>query len=296
MSRIRSIHPGIWTDVDIVGLSPFARLFYIGIWNECDDKGIFLWSALHLKMRVLPADNVDAAALLGEIEVAGRIQRFTVAGKDYGAVKNFAKFQRPKKPNDIHPATPEILEFAGHPPVSPPAGKPKVPDQFPTGGEKSPQMEDGGGRRESSLDADASNASVPAPTQPIDIAKSIFDGGVRMLKRQRFSEKRAREIVGKWRKDAQSDGIVLSCLARAQSEAPSDLVAWMMAAIASEKGRLNDQSPTPGPSDPRGPTERASMAAFGLDPEMGGTADAGAEDRPARRDPDQRALPEARDG
>ena len=144
MSRIGSIHPGIWTDVEFVGLSAFARLLYIGIWNECDDKGIFLWSPLHLKMRILPADNVDAAALLTEVEAAGRIIRFTVDGKDFGAVKNFAKFQRPKKPNDIPPATPEILAFAGHASAETPDVPEEVPNQLPTGGEKSPQMEDGG--------------------------------------------------------------------------------------------------------------------------------------------------------
>lgn len=163
MSRIRSIHPGIWTDVDFVGLSPFARLLFIGMWNECDDKGIFLWSPLHLKMRILPADNVDAAALLDEIAAAGRIYQFDIGGKKYGAVKNFAKFQRPKKPNDIHPATPEAMAFAGHTdaPSAPPEEKP-VRNQFPTGSEKSPQREDGGGRREE----EPIGSSPPPPPKP----------------------------------------------------------------------------------------------------------------------------------
>ena len=68
MSRIRSIHPGIWTDEAFVSLSGFARLMFIGLWNECDDKGTFQWSPLQMKMRILPADNVNAAELLSEIE------------------------------------------------------------------------------------------------------------------------------------------------------------------------------------------------------------------------------------
>lgn len=144
MSRIRSIHPGLWTDEIFVGLSPFARLLFMGIWNECDDKGTFPWSPLQLKMRVLPADNVDAAALLDELALAGCIIPYDVEGKTFGAVRNFAKYQRPKKPNDIHPATEEALKFAGHKPADSETKPEPKQDQFPTGGGKSPQMEDGG--------------------------------------------------------------------------------------------------------------------------------------------------------
>ena len=151
-----------------------------------------------------------------------------------------------------------------------------------------------------SVDANASTAAAAAKpdaegADPIDIAKSIFDGGVNMLKRQRFSETRARSIVGKWRKDAQSDGIVLSCLSRAQAEKPSDLVAWMTAAITAEKGRINEQPPAAGPADAHGPTERASMAAFGIDPGVEVPADGGTARSAPGRDPHQRALPDARD-
>lgn len=146
MSRIRSIHPGLWTDEDFVTLSPLARLLFMGIWNECDDKGIFEWKPLTLKMRLLPADNVDAAELLNEIAKIGAIKLYEHDGKQFGAVRNFAKFQRPKKPNDVHPATAEILAFCGV--SSEPKGdeRHEVRNQFPTGGEIGAQMEDGGGR------------------------------------------------------------------------------------------------------------------------------------------------------
>ena len=136
MSRIRSIHPGLWTDEEFVGLSAFARLLFMGLWNECDDKGCFEWKPLTLKMRLLPADNIDVSALLDEIVVAGAIRQYEIGGKKFGAVRNFGKFQRPKKPNDIHPATPEILAFCAI------CSEP-VPNQFPTGGGIAPQMEDG---------------------------------------------------------------------------------------------------------------------------------------------------------
>jgi len=133
MARIRSIHPSLWTDAAFVSLSPFARLLMIGLWGECDDKGCFVWSPIEIKMRLLPADNVDALELLQEIEDAGRVLRYQVEGKEYAVVRNFAKFQRPKSPNDIHPSTEEVMKFAGH-----------KSSNFGNVSEKSSQMEDGG--------------------------------------------------------------------------------------------------------------------------------------------------------
>lgn len=148
MSRIRSIHPGLWTDEAFVSLSPCARLLFIGMWNECDDKGLFVWSPLKLKMRIMPADNIDASALLAEIEGTGQIRKYEVAGKTYGAVRNFGKFQRPKKPNTVHPSTAEILAFAGHDGEAIQLNGHKVTHQLPTSGEKPPQRKEEGGRRE----------------------------------------------------------------------------------------------------------------------------------------------------
>jgi hypothetical protein len=80
-----------------------ARLFFMGLWNECDDYGSFEWAPLKLKMRLLPGDNADAGELLAELTEAGSVMRYEVGGKSYGAVRNFCQFQRPKKPNAVHP-------------------------------------------------------------------------------------------------------------------------------------------------------------------------------------------------
>ncbi len=244
MSRIRSIHPGLWTDVEFVGLSPFARLLFIGIWNECDDKGIFLWSPLHLKMRILPADNLDASELLAEIEAAGNVRRYDVGGKTYGAVKNFAKFQRPKKPNDIHPAPVAILAFAGHDTETAPDEGDEVRNQFPTSGEKSPQMEEGGGNRSS----EPIGSGVP-PTA-IDVQKVIFDTGVAILTASGRNDREARSTLGRWRKDF-GDSVVLTCLSRCQVEQPTVPTEWMVKAMQAERNKANGQ-PNGRPAD-RGP-------------------------------------------
>ena len=163
MSRIRSIHPGLFTDEAFVSLSPMARIFLMGIWTECDDIGLFEWSPLKLKMRLPPADSADPVALFAEIEAENCIISYEVAGKSYGAVRNFCQFQRPKKPNTVHPQTAEVLAFVNIEARSIRDGSPPVPHELPTNGEKSRLMEDGGGIK---IEPNGSCASGELPEAP----------------------------------------------------------------------------------------------------------------------------------
>lgn len=96
MARIRTIKPDFWTDGNMVRLSPFARLLYIGMWNfTLCDHGHVADDAMKLKLQILPMDNVDVDALLAEIMAAGRVVR--VADKDgrsYLLVKRFEDHQK----------------------------------------------------------------------------------------------------------------------------------------------------------------------------------------------------------
>lgn len=177
MARIRSVHPWLWTDEAFVSVSPLARLLSIGILNECDDQGAFEWKPVTLKMRLLAADNVDIHALLDELREADLIRCYTVGMKNFGVCRDFQKWQRPKKPNSVHPIPADLLDYVGYradaeagaedegpgssppvPPCSPPvppaprkpssSGGEAVGNQFPTGGEIAPQREEGGGRKE----------------------------------------------------------------------------------------------------------------------------------------------------
>lgn len=168
MSRIRSVHPGFFTDEDLVSVSMAARLLFIGIGVEADDKGIFVWKPLTIKMKVFPADNIDVSSLLDELVQAGAIKRYEADDKSYGAIKNFRKYQRPKTPNDLYPASADILNYVG---LGLPNSETKEVKQtpFPPKGEITPQMEEEGGRKE---EDDKTSVLPSSPAAPAEDAPS----------------------------------------------------------------------------------------------------------------------------
>lgn len=103
MSRIRSIYPGQWTDEDFVVLSPFARLLALAIRNEADDNGVFEWKPLQIKMRLFPADMVDVAMLLAELAEHRHISSYQVCGRLYGIIRNFGRWQNPRRATALYP-------------------------------------------------------------------------------------------------------------------------------------------------------------------------------------------------
>lgn len=236
MSRIRSIHPGLFTDEAFVVLSPMARVFFMGLWTECDDWGSFEWSPLKLKMRLLPADNVDASALLAEIEQARGIMRYEVDGRSYGAVRNFCQYQRPKKPNQSYPQPEAVREWVNTEARSTRDGSEPVGKQLPTGGEKSRQMKDGGWS--SSSEAKASGDETP----PADPEKVMFDAGVKLLTASGKSDPASRALLGKWRK-AQGSAAVIEALGAAQREGAIDPAAYI-------EGRWRAKRAQPQPAVP----------------------------------------------
>ncbi len=166
MSRIRSIHPGLWTSEAFMSVSAYARLLLIGIWTEAWDDGVFEWKPLTLKARIFPADNVDVVALLEELVGAGRIRREEIDGRQIGLVRNFREHQRPKKPNESGLLRAEWRNFVG----LKADGSEPIPHQTGTDTEISPQMEDGGGRME-----EEGGENTPAPTSPGEGARDEFD-------------------------------------------------------------------------------------------------------------------------
>ena len=116
MARIRSVHPGFFTDEAVLQLTvecPIAILLALGLWCESDDAGAFKWSPLTLKARYLGATSVDVNELLERLSALNIVRRFDIEGHRIGVVRNFFRFQRPQKPDYRLPFTPESRAFAG---------------------------------------------------------------------------------------------------------------------------------------------------------------------------------------
>lgn len=115
MARIRSVHPGLFTDETFVSLSADAQIFLIGLWTEADDQGVFEWKPVTLRMRLRPTKDGPVEVLLAELAEADCIRMYQHGGRNYGAIRNFRKYQRPKTPNAVHPITAEIRKYVALP-------------------------------------------------------------------------------------------------------------------------------------------------------------------------------------
>ncbi len=125
MARIRSVHPGLFTDEAFVQLDAQAQILLIGLWTQADDNGVFEWKPRTLKMRLLPASRVDVEAVLAKLERGDFIRRIEVGGRGFGLVRNFGRYQKPKKPSYVHPLPPEARDYVvSRAPVSPPVENP----------------------------------------------------------------------------------------------------------------------------------------------------------------------------
>lgn len=113
MARIRSVHPGLFTDEAFMELSEAAQIFFIGLLVEADDQGVFAWKPSTLRARIRPSKDGDVSLLLEELEGVNMVRRFEFEGRHYGAVRNFRRFQRPKKPNTVHPLPPAFRTYVG---------------------------------------------------------------------------------------------------------------------------------------------------------------------------------------
>lgn len=93
MARIRTIKPEFFTSEDIVSVTPLARLFYVSLWCESDREGRLEWKPGTFKMRYLPGDACDVAALAGELVGRGLLHLYEVEGKRYALIPTFKKHQ-----------------------------------------------------------------------------------------------------------------------------------------------------------------------------------------------------------
>lgn len=189
MARIRSVHPGLFTDESFMSATPLARIVMIGLWTEADDNGVFEWKPLTLKARLLPADNADMAAMLDELAALNIICGFEHGVRSFGAIRNFRKYQRPKKPNAVHPLPSKIAVYVG----LDDDGSPSVGNQFGTDGENPPQMEDGGWRMEDGPSVPSSDGTEGSARR----APTFADFWNGIPKDSNASEPKAKQAWGK---------------------------------------------------------------------------------------------------
>lgn len=103
MARIRTIKPEFFTSEDIVRLSPLARLLYIALWCEADKEGRLVWKPATFKLRYLPGDSCDIAALCTELVDAGLVRLY---GEGLAHIPQFGRHQHtnPRESASVLPA------------------------------------------------------------------------------------------------------------------------------------------------------------------------------------------------
>lgn len=113
MARIRSIHPGLFTDPEFADLSDAAQVFYLGLLTEADDFGVFEWKPTTLRIRLRPTKDGPVDPLLSELEASDKVRAYEVDGRKYGAIRKFTHWQRPKSPKSWHPIPAHFRSYVG---------------------------------------------------------------------------------------------------------------------------------------------------------------------------------------
>lgn len=103
--RIRSIKPEFWKSTSIAQLCHFDRLLFIALWSYVDDNGVGrdIPQIINGELFALEEDPRESLARvtgsLARLSEAGRILRYTVAGRPFLAIVNWSEHQRIDKPN-----------------------------------------------------------------------------------------------------------------------------------------------------------------------------------------------------
>lgn len=176
MARIRSIHPGIFTDEAFVSVRAEARILFIGLWCESDDQGIFEWKPLTIKMRIFPANEADVAGMLDELKAAGMIIKYEAEGRVLGAVRNFCRFQRPKSPKNVFPTTPAVNQFVS---AEVEQGEPMSFTRDATATERK-RLQRQRERDQTGTDGDQSGNCHVTTVTSTEVSRQMEDGGWRM--------------------------------------------------------------------------------------------------------------------
>jgi hypothetical protein len=220
MARIRSIKPEFPQSETIGRLSRDARLLFIMLWTVVDDFGRTRAASRMLASLLFPYDD-DAGPLidgwLEELEREECVRRYQVDGASYLYIPNWLKHQKidhaAKKSN--HPPPPEFAS-------------PREPSRAlaPDLGSRTKEEDT------SSLRSDA--AASAAPTDPVytDAVHELFGEGVPALVSLGLSDRKARAMIGSWRKQSRENcAAVLGAIIAARDQRVADPIPFITASL-----------------------------------------------------------------
>jgi hypothetical protein len=181
--RIRTVKPEFWRSDDIDALSIPDRLLFIGLWSYVDDSGVGVDKESAIAADLFAGDlardphecSVRVHGGLQRLAQAGLIRRYTVRGRRYIHIVNWAKHQKINRPTPSKYPPPtsedasapgELMEDSVSPPANSPVG---TGEQGNRGTGDTPDFV-GGVRGDVQLmvvpDLDASSAPPPPPPPP----------------------------------------------------------------------------------------------------------------------------------
>jgi hypothetical protein len=98
MARIRTVKPEFFKHYDLFKAEKETklplRLAFQGLWLCADKEGRFKFNPTHLKLDILPYDEVDFRVILAALEAYGFIFKYDVSGKRYGLIPTLKDHQR----------------------------------------------------------------------------------------------------------------------------------------------------------------------------------------------------------
>jgi hypothetical protein len=95
MARARTIKPGFFLNEDLSDLTPYARLFFIGLWTQADRNGVVEYRPRRLKAELFPHEAVEIGALAVELHGKKFLEMWDYGGTKYIIIPTFSKHQRP---------------------------------------------------------------------------------------------------------------------------------------------------------------------------------------------------------
>ena len=203
-----------------------------------------LWRCNERKAKRLLAELIDAGKLVIEggkihnpraLKEAAEIRAARSAKRAAGRKGGLSRAQSAAEDSDLEgengPSTSRGLPVDGESTESPRKVDGAFADRKTLKSHEPPgqvlQQEQSRAEQSYSVDTDVSTAATGAAPDP---AKHMFDSGVAMLGRSGIAEARAREMLGKWRRDYGA-GAVIDALGRAQREGAIDPLGFIQGAL-----------------------------------------------------------------